>query len=205
MGPAGEREPAGAAHARPLRPPHRRGRVPPGLARAARRSPCQHGLHSPALARAAARRARRARRAVHDCTAQVEGGHGCPISMTYSAVPGAARAARAGRGVGAAPRRRTATTRALRAGRGEGRRAVRHGDDREAGRLRRARQHDVARAAERRRPGGRVRDHRPQVVLLGADVRRVPGAGAGRAAACPASCCRACCPTARATASTSSA
>ena len=38
----------------------------------------------------------------------------------------------------------------------------------------------VGRAAERRRPGRRVRDHRPQVVLLGADVRRVPRARAGR-------------------------
>ena len=63
------------------------------------------------LARAAPGRARRARRDVHDAE-QVEAGHGCPISMTYSAVPGAARAARARRGVGAALRPRSTTTRA---------------------------------------------------------------------------------------------
>ena len=59
-------------------------------------------------------------------------------------------------------------------------RALRHGDDREAGRLRRARQHDHRAAAERRRPRRRVRAHRPQVVLLGADVRRVPRPRPGR-------------------------
>ena len=38
----------------------------------------------------------------------------------------------------------------------------------------------VAPPAERRRRGGRVRARRPQVVLLGADVRRLPRARAGR-------------------------
>ena len=38
----------------------------------------------------------------------------------------------------------------------------------------------VARAAQRRRRGRRVRDHRAQVVLLGADVRRLPRARADR-------------------------
>ena len=37
----------------------------------------------------------------------------------------------------------------------------------------------VARAAERRRPGRGIRDHRAQVVLLGADVRRLPRPCAG--------------------------
>ena len=54
------------------------------------------------------------------------------------------------------------------------------GDDREAGRLRRPGQHDHRAPAERRRPRRRVRADRPQVVLLGADVRRVPRARAGR-------------------------
>ena len=36
-----------------------------------------------------------------------------------------------------------------------------------------------ARAGRLRRSRRRVRDHRPQVVLLGADVRRLPGARAG--------------------------
>ena len=59
-----------------------------------------------------------------------------------------------------------------------GRQAVdlrRHGHDREAGRLGRARQHHHGHAAGRRRARPRVRDPRPQVVLLGADVRCAPG------------------------------
>ena len=54
---------------------------------------------------------------------------------------------------------------------------MRHGDDREAGRLGRAGEHDRRDAAGRRR---RVLARRAQVVLLGADVRRVPDAGADR-------------------------
>src|SRR5205814_1278847 len=42
----------------------------------------------------------------------------------------------------------------------------------------RAREYDRRPPAERRRPGRGVRDHRAQVVLLGADVRCVPRAGA---------------------------
>ena len=63
MGPPREREPAEAAHARPLRQPDRRGRVPSGLAFAARderRARAARAL----LARAARRRARRARGAL---------------------------------------------------------------------------------------------------------------------------------------------
>ena len=61
---------------------------------------------------------------------------------------------------------------------------MRHGDDREAGRLRRARQHDDARP-----PGGdgRLRADRAQVVLQRADVRRVPRARPGRPRASRAS------------------
>ena len=111
---------------------------------------------------------------------QVEAGHGLPDLDDLLRDARAAQAAGAGRRVGAALpvallRRRTARPRA-----GQDGRAVRHGDDREAGRLRRARQHHRRQAAERRRAGRRVRDHRAQVVLLGADVRRVPGPGAGR-------------------------
>ena len=60
---------------------------------------------------------------------------------------------------------------------GEGGRDGRHGDDREAGRLGRARQQHPGRAGRRR-----LAALRPQVVLLGADVGRLPdpGAGAGR-------------------------
>src|SRR5690349_15475725 len=57
--PARRRPPARAAHPRPPRQPHRRGRVPPLLARAA-------GFYR---------------------VGQLESGHCCPISMTYAAVP----------------------------------------------------------------------------------------------------------------------
>ncbi len=52
---------------------------------------------------------------------------------------------------------------------------ARHGHDREAGRHRRALQHDAGGARRRRLP-----HHRAQMVHVGADVRRLPGAGAGR-------------------------
>ncbi len=57
---------------------------------------------------------------------------------------------------------------------GEGRHHARHGHDREAGRHRRARQHHDRDAGRRR-----LHHHRAQMVHVGADVRRVPGAGAG--------------------------
>ena len=112
--------------------------------------------------------------------------------------PGAPPPAGRRRGVGAAvPVARL--RRALNARRGQARGALRDGDDREAGRLRRPRQHDDRGRAQRRRPRSRVRDRRPQVVLLGADVRCLPGPGADRLRASPASCCRAGRPTASAT------
>ena len=83
---------------------------------------------------------------------QAEGGHRCPISMTYSGVP----ALRATPELAAEwePRLTSHDVRpAARARRRQGGRALRHGDDREAGRLGRARQHDRRAAAERRRPG----------------------------------------------------
>ena len=55
----------------------------------------------------------------------------------------------------------------------------RHGDDREAGRLGRARQHDARHSGRRRGAGAGLRARRPQVLRLGADVRRLPGARAG--------------------------
>ena len=92
------------------------------------------------------------------------------------------------RGAGAAGRRRDRQgvdaaarvddVRPRRCGRGrEARRAGRHGDDREAGRLRRPRQRHRGAADVGRR---RVHPARAQVVHLGADERRVPGARAGR-------------------------
>ena len=133
LGRPGQQAPAGAAHARPLRQPHRRGRVPPGLARAdARRRSSTGCTPCPGASRAPARtwRARRC----SCCWPQVEAGYGCPISMTYSAVPALRRQPELAARVGAAAhlaRLRSAAA----AGRREGGRALRHGDDREAGRL----------------------------------------------------------------------
>ena len=120
-----------------------------------------------------------ARAAMFMALAQAEAGVGCPISMTYSAIP----ALRTQPELAAEWEPRFISLDydgELRPGRREARRALRHGDDREAGRLRRARQHDRRRAAERRRARRRVRAHRPQVVLLGADVRRLPRPRPGR-------------------------
>ena len=102
LGLSGQREPAGPAHPRPLRQPHRRGRVPPRLAPAH-----AHGRRERA-ARAAvareARRPRRARRAVHDRDA-VRGRLRLSDHDDLRGRAGAARAARAGRGMGAAAHR----------------------------------------------------------------------------------------------------
>ena len=114
------------------------------------------------------------------CCSQAEAGLGCPISMTYAAIPALRDAARARRGVGAAlPLARL--RRALDPGATEKRGALcgmamtekQGGSDVRANTT-------VADAAERRRRRRRVRDHRPQVVLLGADVRRVPRPRADR-------------------------
>ena len=104
---------------------------------------------------------------------QAEAGHGCPISMTYSVVPALRRQPELARvfepGL-------TATTYdpGLRAPATQGRVAGRHGHDRETGRLGRAGQHDHGDRRRRRH----LSAHRTQVVLLSADERSVPGAGA---------------------------
>ena len=172
LGRRGEPEPAQAPHPRPLRQPDRRGRVPPRLARADADRDRARPARA-ALAPAAAGRPRRARRAVH-APRPGRGGGGLPDLDDLLGDPGAANAARAGRRVGAALPVALLRRRAARPRSGQEGGAVRDGHDREAGRLRRARQHHHRPAAERRRAGRRVRDHRTQVVLLGADVRRVP-------------------------------
>ena len=105
--------------------------------------------------------------------AQVENGHMCPITMTRASVAALA-AAPALRGAVlpkiALPPVRPELPAVARKIRDD----ARHGYDREAGRHRCARQHHARRARWRCVP-----DHRPQVVHVGADVRRVPGAGAG--------------------------
>ena len=123
---------------------------------------------------------------------RVEAGHGCPVSMTYAA----GSALRHDATVGArwlpalASRSYDFGIRPV-AHEGGGHRG--HGHDREAGRFGRAGQHDPRRpragwsAARRDLP-----PDRSQVVLLGADERRLPRAGPGarrahllRRAACP--------------------
>ena len=127
---------------------------------------------------------------------QLESGHCCPISMTYAAVPALrhdpALAAAYEPGLrsttyafGLSP---PATKPGLLAG---------HVDDREAGRLGRAREHHARGAVARRH----LPAHRAQVVHLGPDERPVPHAGPGARTGSPASSSRVCCPTAPATAS----
>ena len=99
-----------------------------------------HGLHALPWRAAAAGRPRRPRRAVH-APGQVEAGVGCPISMTYSVIPALRTQPELAaewepRFMSLCLRRRAAGPRP-----GQEGGAVRDGDDREAGRLRRARQH----------------------------------------------------------------
>ena len=92
----------------------------------------------------AARRARRARGDLHERHAG-RGRLRLPDHDDLRGGPRAARDARAGRRVGAAPDRPTSYDGALRPrARRRPARIVRHGDDREAGRLGRARQHDAS-------------------------------------------------------------
>ena len=88
--------------------------------------------------------------------------------------PGAAHAARARRRVGAAlPLRRLRPAQRSRPPEKAGALAGMAMTEKQGGSDVRANT-TVARAAQRRRPRRRVRAHRPQVVLLGADVRRLP-------------------------------
>ena len=108
---------------------------------------------------------------------QVESGVCCPLAMTFAA-PAALGDAPALAERLAAQDSLDHLRSAAGACRRQGRRAGRHGDDREAGRLRRARQYHRGAPARQRH----VRADRPQMVLLGADVGRLPdpGPGAGR-------------------------
>ena len=174
VGRAGQREPAGAAHARPLRQPYRRGRLPSRLAPAARPRAVSAGLTD-----AWNRPDGHLRRAAGFMVwAQAEAGHGCPVSMTHAAVP----ALRTDPALAAEWEPRLTShvyEQGLRpADRkagvlfGMGMTEKQGGSDVRANTT-------SARAAGR---GGRVPAHRTQVVLLGADVatgswcwRRPPG------------------------------
>ena len=138
----------GPAHPRPLRQPDRRGRVPPAW-----HELLEHGRRRRAARGAVGvgrRQAAHLRRAAGFLVwSQVEAGHGCPVSMTYAAVPALradpALAAEWEPGLTA-----TVVRPAAAAARREVRAAGRHGHDREAGRLGRAGEHDPGRAARRR-------------------------------------------------------
>ena len=130
---------------------------------------------------------------------QVEAGHLCPVSMTYAAVP-ATRAQPRPRGRLSRGSPPASTTPGLAAAGRQARRHRRHGHDREAGRLGCPRQHHPRRAHRGRSPRRRrhVPAHRPQVVHVRADERRVPRPRPDRPAP-PASWCPASSTTAAAT------
>ena len=147
----------------------------------------------------------RARAALYMTAMQAEAGFACPITMTFAVVP----ALRAQPELAAEWEPLvTATHYDPRLVRGE-----REGQrDRGMAMTEKQGGSDVRANTTLARPlngggaGRGVRDHRPQVVLLGADVRPVPGARAsGPTRASPAFCCRASCPTAAATPFTCSA
>ena len=163
-----------AARARPLRPPHRPGRVPPQLPRAdGKRVAPQAARH------AVDRRAGRAHRACGRL-------HALHRARAVDPVPGVDDLrGRAGTAPPAAALRRLVAQAgrhevrpALPALRAEVGRDHGHGHDREAGRLRRARQHHARGVRRRRRLGPALPPHRPQVVHVGADVRCLPDPGA---------------------------
>ena len=174
---AGQPAPPRAHDVRPLRQPHRRGRVPPVLALAdgARGGPRPAGGALGAAGGGQRARARTAGRGVLRLVAD----RARPRLPDLDDVRrGAGAAGRRGprQGVGAAAGRPVLRPRCP--GRlDQARRAGRDGDDREAGRLRRPRQRH--RGAHLRR-GRRVHPARAQVVHLGADERHLPGAGPGR-------------------------
>ena len=108
--------------------------------------------------------------------AQMEAGHCCPITMTSASL-----AALLSSPSCCASGRRASLSRnydqSFSAAGREDRPDARHGHDGEAGRHRRARQR---RPRPSRSAGGRrISPHRPQMVHVGADVGRLPGAGAG--------------------------
>jgi putative acyl-CoA dehydrogenase len=140
-----------------------------------------HGLHVVALRDGArVEGARVVRDAKFTLVAQIEQGHGCPISMTTSVLP----ALRVDNCIWRRVWEPAILTRSydptLRTPSRKTRRAAGDGNDREAGRLRRAGQHHQS---PNRSGGADVPAHRAQVVHFGADVRRLPGArpGPGRA------------------------
>ena len=104
---------------------------------------------------------------------QIESGVYCPLAMTYGSVPTLRHAP----AIAAEWLPRIFARdydRRFRPAQEKTAALHRHGHDREPGRLGPAHQYD-ARGARRRR---QLPPHRPQMVPVGADVRRLPGAGA---------------------------
>ena len=135
------------------------------------RSAIEEGIHSVALDRPARGRACRPRRALLHAEPG-RGGARLPDhnDLRFLSLPASP----------ARPRRRLAAENhrprlrpAQRPGRREAGPDDRHGDDREAGRLGRARQHHPRFSRRRRRVRAGIRARRPQVLRLGADVRRL--------------------------------
>ena len=157
-----------------------------------------HGLHALALARARSPARTSPAAAMFMLLSQAEAGLGCPISMTYSVIP----ALRTQPELAAEwePRFLSLDYDARAASRAgeKARRALRHGDDREAGRLRRAREHHDAAPLNGGGPGASTRSP----ATSGSARRRcaTPSSCSRRpTAASPASSCRASPPTASAT------
>lgn len=122
--------------------------------------------------------------------AQVEPGHACPMSMSHAVVPVLQRDPEVGQDWLPGLLSRSYDPRLIAPAKQVGA-DLRHGDDGEAGRLRRPRQHHA-------RGPGRLRPRRPgpsadrsQVVLLGPAVGCLPGSGpgGGRADLLPRTAC----------------
>ena len=204
LGRAGQRVPAGAAHPRPLRPPHRRGRLPPGLPRADDPRGRPTGCTPRPWARQPPGRARRARGEVR-AVDPGRGRHLCPISMTYCRRAGAARRSPTSPPSGSRACSRRPTTRAASRCRPSAARLVGMAHDREAGRLGRAGQHHRGDADRRGGPGGEysLTGHKWFCSAPMCDAFLMLGAGTDGGLSCFLPC-RGGGPTARATRSSSS-
>ena len=168
--------PARTPDLRRARAAPRRGPVPFELSRAdGGRDASRHPLGR--LDGGAARRPRAACGAAGPVQRSRTGDH-VPAQHDLRGRAGPAPGPRPGRGMAAEAARRT-LRRVRQALHRKARRHARHGDDREAGRLGRPRHPDAGETGRRQRT---LRAGGSQVVLLGADVRRLPHprAGAGR-------------------------
>ena len=147
------------------------------------------GVHADAVGATRGRAPRSRARRSTCCSAQVENGAQCPVTMTYAVVPALrAQPPTLARATGCRASCRTTTTRA-RCPVGEKRGALlgmgmteKQGGSDVRANTTRARTPTVAAT------GASLPHHRPQVVLLGADVRRPPGARADRRGAAGLSC-----------------